>query len=182
MNSSLILIIVTIVAMIVAEFRLSERLVPCGRKWSVSLSVTDLFSHGKKASSLMDFINDFSHGFVFFSVGLKSKEILVGELSTLKKPCSPSSRATTAAWPSMLIFFLTCPDDALMLRGTAIPMATDIAFSTEVLSMFGKQVPIGLKIFLATLAVADDLTAFWSLPFSIHPFFCNTWLMPVSYL
>ena len=94
----------------------------------------------------------------FFSVGLEIKrEILVGELSTLKKALLPIIGACGGMAIPVLIFFLTCPDDALMLRGTAIPMATDIAFSLGVLSMFGKRVPIGLKIFLATLAVADDL-------------------------
>jgi NhaA family Na+:H+ antiporter len=57
----------------------------------------------------------------------------------------------------VLVFWLVCPNDPGMLRGVAIPMATDIAFSLGVLSIFSKRVPAGLKIFLAALAVADDL-------------------------
>ena len=57
----------------------------------------------------------------------------------------------------VIVFYLVCPGDPAMQRGLAIPMATDIAFSLGVLTSFKTRVPLGLKIFLAALAVADDL-------------------------
>lgn len=158
-NSSFILIIVTMLALIVANSSWGEAYHALWTK-PVSFSIGDfnLFSHGKESLSLMAFINDFLMALFFFSVGLEIKrEILVGELSTLKKAMLPIIGACGGMLIPVVIFYLTCPDDPLMLRGCAVPMATDIAFSLGVLSLFGKRVPIGLKIFLATLAVADDL-------------------------
>ena len=108
--------------------------------------------------SLMEVINDFLMAIFFLSVGLEIKrEIRVGELSSRDKALLPIIGACGGMVVPVLLFWLTCPADAAMQRGLAIPMATDIAFSLGVLSVFSKRVPIGLKVFLAALAVADDL-------------------------
>jgi NhaA family Na+:H+ antiporter len=94
----------------------------------------------------------------FLSVGLEIKrEILVGELSTRQKAMLPIIGACGGMIVPVIFFWLVCPDNAEMQRGLAIPMATDIAFSLGVLSIFKTRVPLGLKMFLAALAVADDL-------------------------
>ena len=103
-------------------------------------------------------INDFLMAIFFLSVGLEIKrEIRVGELSTREKALLPIIGAIGGMIVPVLIFFLTCPADAAMRNGLAIPMATDIAFSLGVLAVFKTRVPVGLKVFLAALAVADDL-------------------------
>lgn len=158
-NSSFILIFVTALALIVANSQWGD----IYRSWaelpvSFSIGELNLFSHHGRNLTMMEFINDFLMATFFFSVGLEIKrEILVGELSSLKKAMLPIIGACGGMLIPVIIFYLVCPDDPTMLRGCAIPMATDIAFSLGVLSVFSKRVPIGLKVFLATLAVADDL-------------------------
>lgn len=158
-SSSLVLIFATVFALIVANSPWGDEY---RRLWeypvSFSIGAFNLFSHGGHPLTFMDLINDFLMAIFFFSVGLEIKrEILVGELSSMKKAMLPIIGACGGMLIPVVCFYLTCPGNPDMLRGCAIPMATDIAFSLGVLSMFGKRVPIGLKVFLATLAVADDL-------------------------
>ena len=156
----MVLIVCTVLALICAN-------IPVVKDWyfslwqhnvSVSIGNFNLFSHNGHPMTLMAVINDFLMAIFFLSVGLEIKrEIRVGELSTREKALLPIIGACGGMIVPVLLFWLTCPGDAAMQRGLAIPMATDIAFSLGVLSVFSKRVPIGLKVFLAALAVADDL-------------------------
>ena len=158
-NSSAVLIICTVLALILANSSLKEEFFGFwNREVSLSIGEFNLFSHNGHPMALADVINDFLMAIFFLSVGLEIKrEILVGELSSRKKAMLPIIGACGGMLIPVLFFWLTCPNDPAMTRGVAIPMATDIAFSLGVLSIFDKRVPIGLKIFLAALAVADDL-------------------------
>ena len=158
-NSSAVLIICTIFALVLANSPLKEEFFSFwNSEVSLSIGEFNLFSHNGHPMTLIQVINDFLMAIFFLSVGLEIKrEILVGELSSAKKAMLPIIGACGGMLIPVLFFWLTCPNDPDMLRGVAIPMATDIAFSLGVLSIFDKRVPIGLKIFLAALAVADDL-------------------------
>ena len=159
-TASVVLIFFTVLALVIAN-------VPNVKDWyfsiwgnTVSLSIGEFnfFSHGGHAITLGQMINDFLMAIFFLSVGLEIKrEIKVGELSSMDKALLPIIAACGGMLVPVLIFYLVCPSDALMQRGMAIPMATDIAFSLGILAAFKSRVPIGLKMFLAALAVADDL-------------------------
>ena len=159
-NSSMVLIFFTVLALICAN-------VPAIKDWyfslwqhpvSLSIGNFNFFSHNGHTMTVMQVINDFLMAIFFFSVGLEIKrEILIGELSSREKAMLPIIGACGGMLVPVLVFMLLCPADPAMQRGIAIPMATDIAFSLGVLSVFSKRVPVGLKVFLAALAVADDL-------------------------
>jgi NhaA family Na+:H+ antiporter len=117
----------------------------------------NLFSHHGHPMSIMAFINDALMAVFFFSVGLEIKrEVLVGELSSFRQALLPIVAAVGGMAIPVLIFFLM-GHGSDYIGGAAIPMATDIAFSLGVLAMLGNRVPIGLKVFLTTLAVVDDI-------------------------
>ena len=160
MSSSGVLIFFTILALIFAN-------IPVLKDWyfsiwqnpiCVSVGNFNFFSHAGHALTLGEFINDFLMAIFFLSVGLEIKrELRVGELSTKEKALLPIIGACGGMLVPVIIFWLACPGDEVLQRGLAIPMATDIAFSLGVLTVFSKRVPLGLKVFLAALAVADDL-------------------------
>ncbi len=158
-SSSVLLVIATIAALIIAnspwgDFYRSFWDLPV----AMSLGSFNIYSHNGHAMSLGEFINDYLMAIFFLSVGLEIKrEILCGELSSIKKALAPIIGACGGMLFPVIVFFLICPKDPVMERGMAIPMATDIAFSLGCLSIFSKRCPASLKIFLAALAVADDL-------------------------
>ena len=157
-NGGMVLMIVAVLAMVVANSPWADAY---HAFWShpVSLQVGsfNLFSHHGEPLTLMAFINDALMAVFFFSVGLEIKrEVLVGELSSLRQALLPIIAAVGGMLvPVLLYFALTAGTPAA--DGLAIPMATDIAFSQGVLSLFGKRVPLSLKIFLTAFAVVDDI-------------------------
>ncbi len=109
--------------------------------------------------SLGHWIGDGLMVIFFFVVGLEIKrELVVGQLSTLKKAILPVSAALGGMVAPAGIYLIFNYGTAAS-RGWGVPMATDIAFALGILALFGKRVPIGLKVFLTALAIADDLGA-----------------------
>jgi NhaA family Na+:H+ antiporter len=125
--------------------------------WEVPVVVR--WGSSELAFSLHHWINDGLMVIFFLVVGLEIKrELLVGELSSLKKAALP----VIAALGGMVVpaaIYAVFNYGGVASSGWGIPMATDIAFALGVVVLLGKRVPLVLKVFLTALAIADDLGA-----------------------
>jgi len=109
--------------------------------------------------SLIHWVNDGLMTIFFLTVGLEIKrEFLVGGLSDPKRAVLPVAAAMGGmVVPALIYVFFNIGSPSIV--GWGVPMATDIAFSLAVLSLFGKKIPFGLRLFLTAFAIADDLGA-----------------------
>ncbi|TZF84005.1 Na+/H+ antiporter NhaA [Pedobacter sp. BS3] len=109
--------------------------------------------------SISLWINDGLMAVFFLLVGLEIKrELLEGELSSPAKAAMPVFAAVGGMIVPALIFLLFNYNKPTH-DGWGIPMATDIAFALAVVSLLGNKVPASLKVFMAALAIVDDLGA-----------------------
>ena len=112
------------------------------------------------SSPLLLWINDGLMAIFFLLMGLEIKrEMFEGELNSFAKAFLPAMAGLGGMFVPALLYVAFNWDDTASLQGWAIPVATDIAFSLGVLSLLGNRLSIGLKIFLTTLAIFDDIGA-----------------------
>ncbi|MEQ9876487.1 Na+/H+ antiporter NhaA [Pectobacterium aroidearum] len=110
--------------------------------------------------NLLLWINDGLMAIFFLLIGLEVKrELVEGSLASRQQAMLPLAAAVGGMIFPALLFLLFNAKDEVTRAGWAIPAATDIAFAIGVLTLLGKRVPAGLKVFLLALAIIDDLGA-----------------------
>ena len=146
------------------------------------------FMHHGEVMPMLVFVNDALMAVFFFVIGLEIKqEILIGELSSVRKALLPIIAACGGMIVPVLFYFLVC-HSAPEVRGVAIPMATDIAFALAVLGLLGKRVPLSMRIFLTALAVVDDIggiiiiALFYSGEIAFEPLLISLALLALLYV
>lgn len=149
------LTLATVAAMVMANSSFSSF-------YETFLSIPVVLSFGTFAidKPLLLWINDGLMAVFFFMVGMEIKrEMVEGALSKKGAITLPAFAALGGMIVPALIYYAFNHANAVAVQGWAIPSATDIAFALGILTLLGKRVPLGLKLFLLALAIIDDLGA-----------------------
>lgn len=155
-TAGLVLVVAAVVA--IAAYN-QEALRPFYENFLDATVTVSIGAKGLSKPALL-WINDGLMAIFFFLVGLELKrEVLEGNLASRDQLVLPAIAAAGGMAAPALIYTLVNYGRPELLRGWAIPAATDIAFALGALSLAGRRVPPALKVFLLTLATLDDLGA-----------------------
>jgi NhaA family Na+:H+ antiporter len=151
-----LLIATTVLALIMANIPATLR----AYEWFLGLQLTITLGGLGVDKPLLLWINDALMVLFFMLVGLELKrEVVEGQLSRPDQVILPVMAALGGLLLPAAIFWYINGDLANQKNGWAIPTATDIAFALAMLGLLGSRVPASLKIFLATIAIVDDIAA-----------------------
>lgn len=122
--------------------------------------ITVAFGYLEVKKPILLWINDGFMTIFFLLIGLEIKrELIEGELNTVSKASLPLIAAIGGMLGPAAIYLCLNYHHPVAIKGWAIPIATDTAFSLAILSLLGNKVPVSLKIFLTALAIFDDIGA-----------------------
>ncbi len=155
-NGGTVLLFTTLVALAIANSPFKQLYFNFFEQTHITIN----FSFWNLDKNLLHWINDGFMAIFFLLVGLEIKrELLLGELSSVKKAMVPIIAAVGGMAAPALLYMLLNFSSIDLTNGWAIPMATDIAFALGIIALLGKKVPLEIKILLTSLAIVDDLGA-----------------------
>ncbi len=154
-NAAIIMLICAVVAIIVANSPAGDSFVEF---WETEVGF--IIGSTEYCMSLAEIINDIFMAVFFLLVGLDVKrEITVGELKSIRTAILPVMAAVGGVMMPAIIYTIINIGSPETANGWAVPTATDIAFALGIMSLLGNRVPSGVRVFLTTRAVADDIIA-----------------------
>lgn len=154
-KAAAIMLLAAIVALVVANTPAHG---PFLEFWHTQISIGIGAFHGEM--SFAHIINDIFMAVFFLLVGLEIKyEMTAGELTNIRQAILPILGALGGVLAPIAIYLAFNATHPEAFMGWGVPTATDIAFALGILSLLGSRVPNGVRVFLSTLAVADDIIA-----------------------
>lgn len=154
-KAAFIMLLAAVAALVVANTGAHE---PFLEFWETEFGV--FFGHNEVGLSLAEIINDIFMAIFFLLVGIEIKyEMTVGELTNIRQALLPIIAACGGVIAPLVIYCAFNATNPETIHGFGIPTATDIAFALGVMALLGNRIPNGVRVFLSTLAVADDIIA-----------------------
>ncbi|MEQ9860813.1 Na+/H+ antiporter NhaA [Pectobacterium cacticida] len=154
--AGVMLMMTTVLAIVFANWSVTA----AGYQQFLMMPVEMRFGALEINKNLLLWINDGLMAIFFLLIGLEVKrELIEGTLASRQQAMLPLAAAMGGMIFPALLFLLFNANDEITRVGWAIPTATDIAFAIGVLTLLGRRVPAGLKVFLLALAIIDDLGA-----------------------